>query len=90
MCTYLQICVTIYSQIPRGVDDIRKVVDQINDLTQRIETAKELSMVCLMPIYLSIGHYALKRDGLSHLVREFSSPSDCIIRLYCMFIVELG
>ncbi|XP_065898705.1 dynein axonemal heavy chain 3-like isoform X2 [Dysidea avara] len=31
-------------EIPRGVDDIRKVVEQINDLTQRIEGAKEVAM----------------------------------------------
>ena len=40
--------VILYSdniQIPRSVDDIKKIVQQLDELTKKIEDAKDLAMV---------------------------------------------
>ena len=38
-------CTLIIIQIPRSVDDIKKIVQQLDELTKKIEDAKDLAMV---------------------------------------------
>ena len=41
-------------QLPRGIDDIKKVAQQLDELNKKIEDAKELAMVILPVSILTI------------------------------------
>ena len=36
---------TVHLQIPRSIDDTKKIVQQLDELTKKIEDAKDLAMV---------------------------------------------
>ena len=39
-------------QVPRNVDDIRSVVEQLNELGKKLETSKEAAMVHYMHVQI--------------------------------------